>query len=49
MVDRAVDLRRVSVRPIEADERDRFDRLLVEQHYLHSAVLVLREFLVMMA
>lgn len=40
MVDRAVDLRRVSVRPIEADERDRFDRLLVEQHYLHSAVLV---------
>ena len=40
MVDRAVDLRRVSVRPIRADERGRFDRLLIEQHYLHSAVLV---------
>ncbi len=40
MVDRAVDLRRVSVRPIEASERDRFDRLLIEQHYLHRSVLV---------
>jgi len=35
-----LDLRRVSVRPIEANERDRFDRLLIEQHYLHSATLV---------
>jgi hypothetical protein len=28
------------VRPIRADERAEFDRLLVEQHYLKSAVLV---------
>lgn len=40
MVDRLLDLRRVTVRPIRADERGRFDRLLIEQHYLHSAVLV---------
>lgn len=40
MVSRAVDLRRVVVRPIRADEREEFDRLLVEQHYLKSSVLV---------
>lgn len=40
VVDRAVDLRRVAVRPIRADEREAFDRLLVEEHYLNSAVLV---------
>ncbi len=40
VVDRAVDLRRVVVRPIRADERPEFDRLLREQHYLASSVLV---------
>ena len=40
MVDKAVDLRRVSVRPIRADERQSFDRLLIEEYYLHSSVLV---------
>jgi Druantia protein DruA/DDE_Tnp_1-associated/Transposase DDE domain len=40
MVSSAVDLRRVEVRPIRADEREAFDRLLVEQHYLKSSVLV---------
>jgi len=40
MVDRAVDLRQVAVRPICADEREAFDRLLIEEHYLGSAVLV---------
>lgn len=40
MVNRAVDLRRVAVRPICADERDAFDRRLIEQHYLKSSVLV---------
>jgi hypothetical protein len=40
MVDRAVDLRRVAVRPIRAEERKRFDRLLIEEHYLKSSVLV---------
>lgn len=40
MVDRAVDLQRVAVRPIRADERQTFDRLLIEEHYLHSSVLV---------
>lgn len=32
-------LRRVSVRLIRDDEKDRYDRLLEERHYLHSAVL----------
>lgn len=40
MVVRAIDLRRVVVRPIRADERATFDRLLIEQHYLGSSVLV---------
>lgn len=40
MVDRAVDLQRVSVRPIRADERQEFDDLLIEEHYLRSAALV---------
>ncbi|MBM3496412.1 MAG: ISAs1 family transposase [Armatimonadetes bacterium] len=40
VVDRSVGLRSVSVRPILAHERERFDRLLIEEHYLHSAVLV---------
>ena len=40
MVEPSIDLRRVSVRPIRADERPAFDRLLTEQHYLHSSVLV---------
>lgn len=40
MLGEPVDLRSVSVRPIEAHERERFDRLLIEQHYLHSSVLV---------
>jgi hypothetical protein len=40
MVNRAVDLGQVAVRPIRADERERFDRLLIEQHYLKSSVLV---------
>jgi uncharacterized protein YoaH (UPF0181 family) len=35
-----IDLRRVCVRPLAAGERAEFDRLLVEQHYLHSASLV---------
>lgn len=35
-----MDLQSVSVRPIEACERERFDRLLIEEHYLHSSVLV---------
>ncbi len=35
-----VDLHSVVVRPLAADERARFDRLLVEQHYLHNATLV---------
>lgn len=30
----------VKVRLIEAEERDRFERLLIEQHYLHNAELV---------
>ena len=40
MVDTAVDLRQVVVRPIRAEERQAFDRLLVEHHYLKSSVLV---------
>ena len=40
MTDMAVDLRRVVVRPIRADERQTFDRLLVEHHYLKSSTLV---------
>lgn len=40
MVDTLVDLQSVSVRPILAHERERFDRLLIEEHYLHSSVLV---------
>ena len=40
MVDSPVDLQSVSVRPIQAHERERFDRLLIEEHYLHSSVLV---------
>ena len=40
MVDRAVDLRCVAVRPIRADEREAFDRLLIEHHYLKSSVVV---------
>ena len=40
MADVAVDLRRVVVRPIRADERQTFDRLLIEHHYLKSSVLV---------
>lgn len=40
MVNRAVDLRQVAVRPIRADEREAFDRLLIEQHYLASSALV---------
>ena len=40
MVNKVVDLQRVSVRPIRADERESFDRLLIEEHYLHSSVLV---------
>ena len=30
----------VTLRLIRPDERDRFDRLLIEQHYLHNASLV---------
>ena len=30
----------VQVRLVEAGEQERFDRLLVEQHYLHNAELV---------
>lgn len=33
-------LRELVVRPIRAEERGRFDQLLVEHHYLHSAALV---------
>ncbi len=40
MIVRAVNTKRVVVRPIRADERSKFDRLLVEQHYLESSVLV---------
>jgi hypothetical protein len=40
MVNRVVDLRRVGVRPIRADERERFDQLLIKEHYLKSSVLV---------
>jgi hypothetical protein len=40
MVNRTVDLRSVTVRPIRADERKAFDRLLIEQHYLKSSALV---------
>ncbi len=40
MVDTAVDLRQVVVRPIRAEERQAFDRLLIEHHYLKSSVLV---------
>ena len=35
-----MDLRQVVVRPIRAEERQAFDRLLVEHHYLKSSVLV---------
>ena len=40
VTDTPVDLRQVVVRPIRADEREAFDRLLIEQHYLKSAALV---------
>ena len=30
----------VTLRPIRSDERQRFDQLLIEQHYLHNASLV---------
>ena len=40
MVAGPVDLRRVFVRPIAADERKPFDRLLVQEHHLHNASLV---------
>ena len=40
MAAEAVDLRSVFVRPVAADERTAFDRLLIERHYLHSAKLV---------
>lgn len=40
MAAEAVDLRSVSVRPVRADERARFDHLLIERHYLHSAKMV---------
>jgi Druantia protein DruA/DDE_Tnp_1-associated/Transposase DDE domain len=35
-----IDLRSVYVRPLAADERTAFDRLLIEHHYLHSARMV---------
>jgi len=37
-------LKKVEVRLLRDDERERFDQLLCERHYLHSACLVGRDF-----